>query len=306
MTAVVEAESLTKRFGEVSAVTDLSFALEAGTITGFLGPNGAGKTTTLRMLLGLATPSSGGALIFGRSYAALDESALRVGAVLEATDFHPGRSGRNHLRSLSQAAGIPDSRVDEVLRLVELDGAAKRRVKGYSLGMRQRLGLASALLGDPDLLVLDEPANGLDPEGVRWLRDFLRSYAASGRTVLVSSHVLAEVAQTVDHVLIVAKGRLVIESPLAELTSRVGGSVRVRSPQSSVLEDALRHEGLEVSATADGALLVSGAPIERVGEIAASAAVVLHELVATGASLEEIFLELTSDDEVPAPAEDGS
>jgi ABC-2 type transport system ATP-binding protein len=180
-------------------------------------------------------------------------------------------------------------------------------VKGYSLGMRQRLGLASALLGDPDLLVLDEPANGLDPEGVRWLRDFLRSYAASGRTVLVSSHVLAEVAQTVDHVLIVAKGRLVIESPLAELTSRVGGSVRVRSPQSSVLEQALRHEGLEVSATADGALLVSGAPIERVGEIAASAAVVLHELVATGASLEEIFLELTSsDDEAPAGAEDGS
>jgi ABC-2 type transport system ATP-binding protein len=307
MPPVVLADSLSKRFGPITAVQDLSFALQAGTVTGFLGPNGAGKTTTLRMLLGLAVPTSGRALVFDKRYAELERPTHRIGAVLEATDFHPGRSGRNHLRSLSQAAGIPDSRVDEVLRLVELDGAAKRRVKGYSLGMRQRLGLASALLGDPDLLVLDEPANGLDPEGVRWLRDFLRSYAASGRTVLVSSHVLAEVAQTVDHVLIVAKGRLVIESPLAELTSRVGGSVRVRSPQSSVLEQALRHEGLEVSATADGALLVSGAPIERVGEIAASAAVVLHELVATGASLEEIFLELTSsDDEAPAQAEDGS
>jgi ABC-2 type transport system ATP-binding protein len=307
MSPVVLADSLSKRFGPITAVQDLSFALQAGTVTGFLGPNGAGKTTTLRMLLGLAVPTSGRALVFDKRYAELERPTHRIGAVLEATDFHPGRSGRNHLRSLSQAAGIPDSRVDEVLRLVELDGAAKRRVKGYSLGMRQRLGLASALLGDPDLLVLDEPANGLDPEGVRWLRDFLRSYAASGRTVLVSSHVLAEVAQTVDHVLIVAKGRLVIESPLAELTSRVGGSVRVRSPQSSVLEEALRHEGLEVSATADGALLVSGAPIERVGEIAASAVVVLHELVTTGASLEEIFLELTSsDDEAPAQAEDGS
>jgi ABC-2 type transport system ATP-binding protein len=307
MSPVVLADSLSKRFGPITAVQDLSFALQAGTVTGFLGPNGAGKTTTLRMLLGLAVPTSGRALVFDKRYAELERPTHRIGAVLEATDFHPGRSGRNHLRSLSQAAGIPDSRVDEVLRLVELDGAAKRRVKGYSLGMRQRLGLASALLGDPDLLVLDEPANGLDPEGVRWLRDFLRSYAASGRTVLVSSHVLAEVAQTVDHVLIVAKGRLVIESPLAQLTSRVGGSVRVRSPQPSVLEAALQREGLEVSTTDDGALLVSGAPIERVGEIAASAAVVLHELVATGASLEEIFLELTSsDDEAPARAEDGS
>jgi ABC-2 type transport system ATP-binding protein len=306
MSTVVLADSLTKRFGPITAVHDLSFGLQAGTVTGFLGPNGAGKTTTLRMLLGLAVPTSGRALVFDKRYAELERPTHRIGAVLEATDFHPGRSGRNHLRTLSQAAGIPDSRVDEVLRLVELDGAAKRRVKGYSLGMRQRLGLASALLGDPDLLVLDEPANGLDPEGVRWLRDFLRSYAASGRTVLVSSHVLAEVAQTVDHVLIVAKGRLVIESPLAQLTSRVGGSVRVRSPQSSVLEEALRREGLEVSTTDDGALLVSGTPIERVGEIAASASVVLHELVTTGASLEEIFLELTSDDEAPARAEDGS
>jgi ABC-2 type transport system ATP-binding protein len=227
--------------------------------------------------------------------------------VLEATDFHPGRSGRNHLRTLGQAAGIPDSRVDEVLRLVELDGAARRRVKGYSLGMRQRLGLASALLGDPDLLILDEPANGLDPEGVRWLRDFLRGYAKDGRTVLVSSHVLAEVAQTVDHVLIVAKGKLVIESPLRDLTSRVGGSVRVRSPQPTQLADALRGEGIDVSPAQDGALIVTGAPIERVGEVAAAASVVLHELVTTGASLEEIFLELTSaGDNAPGAGGGGS
>jgi ABC-2 type transport system ATP-binding protein len=291
---VVLAESLTKRFGSVSAVTDLSFALEAGTVTGFLGPNGAGKTTTLRMLLGLSMPTSGRALVFDTAYAKLAQPAHRIGAVLEATDFHPGRSGRNHLRMLARSAGVADARVEEVLKLVELDGAAHRRVKGYSLGMRQRLGLASALLGDPDLLILDEPANGLDPEGVRWLRDFLRAYAAGGRTVLVSSHVLAEVAQTVDHVLIVAKGRLIVESPLAELTSRVGGSVRVRSPQAGELQQALTAEGVKVSPGEDGALIVNGTPIERVGEIAAASNVVLYELVMTGVSLEEIFLELTS------------
>ena len=182
MAPVVRAESLTKRYGTLTAVDDLSFALEPGTITGFLGPNGAGKTTTLRMLLGLARPTHGQALIFERPYAEIEQPALRIGAVLEATDFHPGRSGRNHLRTLSAAAGLPDSRVDQVLQTVELGGAANRRVKGYSLGMRQRLGLAAALLGDPELLVLDEPANGLDPEGVRWLRDFLRSFAGSSST----------------------------------------------------------------------------------------------------------------------------
>jgi ABC-2 type transport system ATP-binding protein len=229
LTAVV-AESLTKRFGSVLAVDDLSFTLVPGTITGFLGPNGAGKTTTMRMLLGLAAPTSGRALVLGRPYADLDRPALSVGAVLEATDFHPGRSGRDHLRTLGRAVGIPDSRADEVLRTVELQAAGRRRVKGYSLGMRQRLGLAGALLGDPELLILDEPANGLDPEGVRWLRDFLRAVASEGRTVLVSSHVLAEVAQTVDQVLIINRGRLVIESSLQELTTRVGGTVRVRTP----------------------------------------------------------------------------
>jgi ABC-2 type transport system ATP-binding protein len=294
VTAVVKAESLTKRFGEVPAVTDLSFVLEAGTITGFLGPNGAGKTTTLRMVLGLASPTSGRALVFDGRYAELERPALRIGAVLEATDFHPGRSGRDHLRMLGQAVDVPDSRVDEVLSLVELTEAAHRRVKGYSLGMRQRLGLAAALLGDPELLILDEPANGLDPEGVRWLRDFLRRLASEGRTVLVSSHVLAEVAQTVDRVLIISRGRLVLSSSLAELTARAGGAVRVRSGDPQRLMAALHSNDLQVTTGADHSLLVQGAPSERVGEIAFLAGVPVHELLTDGGSLEDIFLQLTS------------
>jgi ABC-2 type transport system ATP-binding protein len=295
VSAVVLAESLTKRFGRVVAVDDLSFVLERGTITGFLGPNGAGKTTTLRMLLGLATPSGGRALVFDRAYAELERPALRIGAVLEATDFHPGRSGRDHLRMLGRAVGVPDSRADEVLALVELTDASRRRVKGYSLGMRQRLGLAAALLGDPELLVLDEPANGLDPEGVRWLRDFLRRFASGGRTVLVSSHVLAEVAQTVDQVLIISRGKLVVESSLEHLTARVSGEVRVRSADPARLEAALRAEQLVTGPGAAGALLVQGATSERVGDIAFKAGVAVHELVTEGSSLEDVFLELTSE-----------
>jgi ABC-2 type transport system ATP-binding protein len=215
---VVTVRSLTKRFGELVAVDDLSFFLQPGTVTGFLGPNGAGKTTTLRLLLGLAEPTAGEALVFGRRYRELDHPARRVGAVLESTDFHPGRSGRDHLRSLALAAEIPPGRVGEVLELVELATASGRRVRTYSLGMRQRLGLAAALLGDPELLVLDEPANGLDPAGVHWLRRFLRRFAEQGRTVLVSSHLLAEAAQTVDHVVIIDRGRRVASGRLDELT----------------------------------------------------------------------------------------
>ena len=215
---VVSVNSLTKRFGDVVAVDDLTFGLDAGTVTGFLGPNGAGKTTTLRVLLGLADPTAGEALVFGRRYRELDQPSRRVGAVLESNDFHPGRTGRDHLRALALAAEIAPSRVDEVLDLVELAGNADRRVGTYSLGMRQRLGLAGALLGDPELLVLDEPANGLDPAGVHWLRSFLRNFAEAGRTVLVSSHILAEVAQTVDQVLIIDRGRLVATARLDELT----------------------------------------------------------------------------------------
>ena len=217
---VVIASSLTKRFGELVAVDELTFSLRPGTVTGFLGPNGAGKTTTLRLLLGLARPTAGEALVFGRRYHELDSPPRRVGAVLESNDFHPGRSGRDHLRALALAAEIPRSRVEEVLELVELEGAATRRVKTYSLGMRQRLGLAGALLGDPELLILDEPANGLDPAGVHWLRGFLRGFAERGRTVLVASHVLAEVAQTVDQVVIIDRGHLRATGSLAELTDR--------------------------------------------------------------------------------------
>jgi ABC-2 type transport system ATP-binding protein len=214
---VVRCRALTKRYEGVVAVDDVTFSIRSGTVTGFLGPNGAGKTTTLRLLLGLAEPTAGEALVFGDRYRELDEPVRRVGAVLESGDFHPARTGRNHLRALALGAELPLGRVDEVLELVELEHAADRRVRSYSLGMRQRLGLAAALLGDPELLILDEPANGLDPAGVRWLRTFLQALASNGRTVLVSSHLLAEVAQTVDQVLIIDRGRLLAGGSLDEL-----------------------------------------------------------------------------------------
>ena len=293
--SVVGVDSLTKHFGKLVAVDGLTFALAPGTVTGFLGPNGAGKTTTLRMLLGLAEPTGGAALVFGRRYRELDHPIRRVGAVLEATDFHPGRRGRDHLRTLALATETPPARVDEVLRMVELEEAARRRVKTYSLGMRQRLALAAALLGDPELLVLDEPANGLDPEGVRWLRDFLRAFAAEGKTVFVSSHVLAEVAQTVDRVVIINKGRLVTESPLDELTARVAGAVHVRTPQRAEFEGVLHAAGLQTTTLNGDELLVAGASSVKVGALAARAGIELHELVQETTSLEEVFLGLTSE-----------
>jgi ABC-2 type transport system ATP-binding protein len=222
--SVVTVERLTKRYGRQTAVDDLTFSLERGMITGFLGPNGAGKSTTLRLLLGLSEPTTGRALVFGRRYAELDRPAHLVGAILESNDFYPGRSGRDHLRGLALAAGIPSGRVEQVLDVVELSSAAQRRVKSYSLGMRQRLGLAAALLGEPELLILDEPINGLDPAGVHWLRVFLRRFAEQGGTVLISSHVLSEVAQTVDRVLIINRGRLVSDAAVGEL-SRPGRSL---------------------------------------------------------------------------------
>jgi ABC-2 type transport system ATP-binding protein len=288
----VEVRALTKRYGSTVAVEGLSFAIAAGRITGFLGPNGAGKTTTLRALLGLVRPTSGEALVEGQPYARLRDPLRTVGSVLEAESFHPARSGRNHLRVLATASGIPAVRVDEVLEQVELSRSARRRVSGYSLGMRQRLSVAGALLGRPRLLVLDEPANGLDPEGIRWLREFLRSFAAGGGTVLISSHVLAEVAQLADEVAIIHRGALVTQEPLATLTARAGGGTVVRSPDEERLVDELRRAEIEVSA-ADGQLLVA-APAERVGEIAAATGIVLHELRPQGASLEEVFLELTA------------
>jgi len=290
--APLEVRGLTKRFGSTTAVDGLSFAIKPGRITGFLGPNGAGKTTTLRMLLGLVHPTDGQALVSGRPYRDLPDPVRSVGAVLEASSYHPARSGRNHLRVLATAAGIPQARVDPILAQVELAGAARRAVKTYSLGMRQRLSVAAALLGEPSLLVLDEPANGLDPEGIRWLRTFLRSFAADGGTVFISSHVLAEIAQLADEVVIIHQAKLVAHEPLAALTARAAGGTIVRSPDAGRLGEQLAAAGIEATAVGDGELRVVGPP-ERVGELAAAAGIVLHELRGESASLEEVFLELT-------------
>ena len=289
---MIEVVDLTKRYGKVLAVDRLSFRVEPGTITGFLGPNGAGKSTTLRSVLGLVHPDAGGATVLGRTYRELERPLHQVGAVLEASEVHPGRSGRNHLRVLAAASGVPRSRVEEVLALVELTAAAKRRVKGYSLGMRQRLGLATALLGDPEVLVLDEPANGLDPAGVRWLRDLLRSLAGEGRTILVSSHVLAEVAQTVDRVVIIHRGKLIQQATIAEVLAGAQGGTRVRSPEASRLRSLLAAQGATVTELEDTTLVADLAP-ERIGELAAANNIVLHELTVERATLEEVFLELT-------------
>ena len=289
---MIEVTDLRKRYRKATAVDGLTFKIREGRVTGFLGPNGAGKTTTLRILLGLVLPTSGRATIDGRRYRALDDPVRRVGAVLEATNYHPKRSGRNHLRMLAAAAGVPEQRADELLGFVGLANVARRRVGGYSLGMRQRLSVAGALLGDPQLLVLDEPANGLDPEGIRWLRDFLQDFVAGGKTVFISSHVLAEMQQLADEVVIIHHGRLVAHQTVDELTARAVGGTRVRSPQAAALRDALAREGIEASMDADR--LTTTAPAERVGELAAANGIVLHELTAEATTLEEAFLELTS------------
>jgi ABC-2 type transport system ATP-binding protein len=298
--AAIEVRSLTKRFGSVVAVDDISFDVEPGKVTGFLGPNGAGKTTTLRMVLGLARPTSGSVTIEGSPYAELADPAGTVGAALEHAGFHPGRRARDHLRVIARASGIPVSRVDETLELVALSDAAKRRVGGYSLGMRQRLALATALLGDPQILVLDEPANGLDPQGIRWLRDFLRWYAAEGRTVLVSSHVLAEVAQTADAAIVIARGRVVAQAPIEELTAGRSSVVEVISPRAEQLAEALRRRGWTVTPGEDGALRVSGAEQAAIGDVAHAEGIALHGLHTEQASLEEVFFELTGERTVPS------
>ena len=295
---MIEVEHVTKRFGSTLAVDDLSFSVAPGTVTGFLGPNGAGKSTTLRAILGLVRPDEGRTTVLGRPYVALADPYRRVGAILETAEAHPGRSGRNHLRMLALAAGIAATRVDEVLEVVGMSEFARRRVKGYSLGMRQRLALAAALLGDPEALILDEPANGLDPQGIRWLRELLRSLAAEGRTILVSSHVLAEIAQTVDHVVIIHKGRLVQQAAMVEVEAMAAGSgtARVLSPDSERLIVALRAAGIDARSVGDSALSVA-APAARVGELAAANGIVLHELTGARATLEEVFLELTGGEE---------
>lgn len=292
----IEVQGLTKRFGDLAAVDNLSFRAEPGRVTGFLGPNGAGKTTTLRVLLGLTTPSAGVATIGGTPYRELPDPCRTVGAVLDSTGFHPGRRARSHLRVLAAAAGIPVGRLEEVLEQVGLTAAAGRRVKGYSLGMRQRLGLAAALLGDPQVLILDEPANSLDPEGVHWLRGFLRSFAAAGGTVLVSSHLLAEVATGADDVVILAHGRLVTQSSLRDLARHGSAGVRVRTPRAEQLRDALAAAGVDAELIAPDTLLARQVTTETVGRTAAGAGVVIYEMSAQQFDLEDTFLALTSTD----------
>ena len=293
---MIEVVDLHKRYRKATAVDGLTFSVRDGAITGFLGPNGAGKTTTLRILLGLVHPTSGTATIDGRRYRAIEGVVSRVGAVLEASNYHPKRTGRSHLRMLAAGAGVPDRRVEELLVLVGLGNVGSRAVGGYSLGMRQRLSVAGALLGDPRLLVLDEPANGLDPEGIRWLRDFLRAFAGEGKTVFISSHVLAEMQQLVDEVVIIHHGKLIAHESVATLTARVSGGTHARSPQAARLGEALERAGLP--ATVEGERIFTQAPAERVGEVAAAEGIVLHELAADTTSLEEAFLELTGGDEI--------
>ena len=286
---------LTKHFGPIVAVDDLSFTVEPGRVTGFLGPNGSGKTTTLRCLLGLVAPTSGTATIDGHRYHDIAMPSRTVGAALEATGFHPGRTARNHLRVLARAGGIDERRADEVLALVGLTESTARGVGGFSLGMRQRLQLAAALLGDPGVLVLDEPANGLDPEGIAWLRAFLRHLASEGRTVLVSSHMLSEVEQTVDDVVIIAKGRFVRGCPLVDLTDH-GQRLVVRTPQPTELIAALATSAPQARVTTqdDGSLLVEDVDPPVVGRAALEARAELHELRAATSDLEGIFLSLTA------------
>jgi ABC-2 type transport system ATP-binding protein len=291
---VIQISALTKQFGRLRAVDDLTFTVDKGQVVGFLGPNGAGKTTTLRMLLGLVAPTSGRATINGRAYPELDQPLRVVGAALEASSFHPGRTARNHLRIHALAGGSAPARVSEMLDLVDLATDADRRVADFSLGMRQRLGLATALLHDPEVLILDEPANGLDPEGVRWLRTLLRNLAREGRTVLVSSHILAEVAQTVDSIVILNRGRLVTQASLTELVGDIAPLVRVRTGRPEQLRDLLANDGAQVTITAGNWLDISGSSPERVGTIAAEHAVPIFETKVESADLEDIFFRLTA------------
>ena len=293
--AVIEARSLTKHFGDLVAVDHLSFSIPQGTVAGFLGPNGAGKSTTLRMLLGLVTPTEGTATVDGRPYCDLPDPLRTVGADLDSSGFHPGRTARDHLRVQALAGGMPSSRIGEVLDLVGLAHAASRRVGTFSLGMRQRLGLATALLCDPQVLILDEPANGLDPEGVRWLRKVLRDLAAEGRTVLVSSHILAEVAQTVDSVIILDKGRLVTQSSLDELIHRTSQVVHIRTSQPQALAQAVASLGASATVTAADRVEVSGTSSEAIGLLAAERAIPIFEANTQMPDLEDVFLQLTSE-----------
>jgi ABC-2 type transport system ATP-binding protein len=298
--AAIELHALTKRFGDVVAVDGVDLTIPVGTVTGFLGPNGAGKTTTLRMLLGLIAPTAGSATFGGRRYVEMEEPSRHVGAVLEASSFHPGRRAIDHLRILATAAGLPDQQVRSALHEVGLTADAHRRIGGFSLGMRQRLGLAAALLGEPSVLLLDEPANGLDPEGVHWLRAFIRAQADAGRTVVVSSHLLAEVAQIVDHIVILDKGRLIISAPLHELTDRAGSAVLIRTPEAERFRDQLALHGINATATAPDQVVATNTTPEAVGRVIGAAGLVVYEMHLRRSNLEDVFFSLTAGHGVPA------
>jgi ABC-2 type transport system ATP-binding protein len=293
---MIEVERLSKRFGPVTAVDDLSFTVRPGRVTGFLGPNGAGKSTAMRVILGLDAPTSGRALVGGRRYDGLIRPLREVGSLLDATALHPGRSGWAHLRSMAQANGIGQQRVTDVLRLTGLEEVARRRVGGFSLGMKQRLGIAAALLGDPPVLMFDEPVNGLDPEGIGWIRRFFRELAADGRTVLVSSHLMSEMAQVADHLVVIGRGRLLADVSTAELIeSSARRDVLLRSPRAAELAELIAKQGGAVTPQDDGALVVTGLAAAAVGDLAAEHGIAVHALVPRQASLEDAYLDLTGD-----------
>jgi ABC-2 type transport system ATP-binding protein len=308
MPSAIEVRGLSKQFGPTRAVDDLTFEVEAGRVTGFLGPNGSGKTTTLRMLLGLVSISGGTATFGGRRYVELDHPIHHVGAVLEATSFHPSRRAEDHLKTVAIAAGLPVSRVAETLDLVGLADVARRRVGKFSLGMRQRLQLATALLGDPEILILDEPSNGLDPQGIQWLRTFIRHQASLGHAVLVSSHLLSEMEETVDDVVIVSQGRLVLQTTLTDLARQAGTStgLRIRTPEVARLRAVLDAVPVYYRQTADDSLTIDGATPEWFGPLAAQHQIVLYELVHDRGTLEEVFLRITHGFDAPDPGAPGA
>ena len=293
---MIEAHDLTKRYGAKTAVDGISFTIEPGTVTGFLGPNGAGKSTTMRMIVGLDRPTTGTVTVNGKPYAEHRSPLREVGVLLDAKAVHPGRSARAHLRTMAATHGIPASRVDEVIELTGLGAVARKRVGGFSLGMGQRLGIAAALLGDPRTLILDEPITGLDPEGVKWVRTLARHLAGQGRTVFLSSHLMSEMAQTADQLLVIGKGRIITTGPVQDvIDSATAATVRVLSPQASALAELVQGAGATVTSIDLGALEIRGLTAKQVGETAAAHGIVLHELTPQRASLEEAFMSLTHD-----------
>lgn len=293
---MITAEGLTKRFGDKTAVQDVSFTVQPGTVTGFLGPNGAGKSTTMRMIVGLDKPTSGRTTVNGKEYRRLRAPLTEVGVLLDAKAVHTGRTARNHLRAMAATHGIPTSRVDEVIDLAGIGSVARKRAGKFSLGMGQRLGIASALLGDPHTLILDEPVNGLDPEGVRWVRQFVRFAASEGRTVLLSSHLMSEMAQTADHVIVMGRGRVLADAPLNELVRAwTATTVRVRSPRVADLASAVAAADVEIVSTSPDSLEIVGLPASHIGDIAADRGIPLHELTPSNGSLEDAYLALTGE-----------